>query len=66
MHLQKEPDRYIIKYCTERIFNSHGNVKVEDLAEETGFTARHIAKLFEKFHAFVEIFLSAKHCILTP
>lgn len=48
VHLQKEPDRYIIKYCTERIFNSQGNVRVEDLADETGFTARHIAKLFEK------------------
>lgn len=48
VHLQKEPDRYIIKYCTERIFTSQGNVKVEELAEETGFTARHIAKLFER------------------
>ena len=48
VHLQKEPDRYIIKYCTERIFASQGNVKVEELAEETGFTARHIAKLFER------------------
>lgn len=48
VHLQKEPDRYIIKYCTERIFKSQGNVKVEELAEETGFTARHIAKLFER------------------
>lgn len=48
VNLQKEPDRYIIKYCTERIFESQGNVRVEDLAEETGFTARHIAKLFER------------------
>ncbi len=48
VRLQKEPDRYIIKYCTDRIFKSQGNVKVEDLAEETGFTARHIAKLFER------------------
>lgn len=48
VNLQKEPDRYIIKYCTERIFRSQGNVKVEELAKETGFTARHIGKLFEK------------------
>lgn len=48
VNLQNEPDRYIIKYCTERIFRSNGNVKVEELANETGFTSRHIGKLFEK------------------
>lgn len=48
VNLQKEPDKYLIKYCTERIFRSNGNVKVEELADETGFTARHIGKLFEK------------------
>lgn len=48
VNLQNEPDRYIIKYCTERIFRSQGNVRVEELAEETGFTSRHIAKLFER------------------
>lgn len=48
VNLQNEPDRYIIKYCTERIFSSNGNVRIEELAEETGFTSRHIGKLFEK------------------
>lgn len=48
VNLQNEPERYIIKYCTERIFQSQGNVRVEELAEETGFTARHIGKLFER------------------
>lgn len=48
VNLQKEPDKYIIKYCTEKIYESQGNVKVEELAEATGFTARHIAKLFER------------------
>lgn len=48
VNLQKEPERYIIKYCTERIFQTQGNVKVEDLAAETGFTSRHIGKLFER------------------
>ena len=48
VNLQNEPDRYIIKYCTERIFRSQGNVRVEELADETGFTSRHIGKLFER------------------
>ena len=48
VNLQNEPDRYIVKYCTEKIFTSHGNVKIEELAKETGFTARHIGKIFER------------------
>ncbi len=48
VNLQNEPDRYIVKYCTDRIFNSQGNVKVEELAKETGFTSRHIGKIFER------------------
>lgn len=48
IHLQNEPDKYIVKYCAERIFRSQGNVRVEELAEETGFTSRHIGKLFER------------------
>ena len=48
VNLQNEPERYIIKYCTERIFQTQGNVRVEELAYETGFTSRHIGKLFER------------------
>lgn len=48
VNLQNEPERYIVKYCIERMFQSQGNVRVEELAHETGFTARHIGKLFEK------------------
>ena len=46
--MQEEPNKYLIKYCTERIFQSQGNIKVEELAEESGFTARHIGKMFER------------------
>ena len=46
--MQEEPNKYLIKYCTERIFQSQGNIKVETLADETGFTARHIDKMFER------------------
>lgn len=48
VHLQGEQSKYLIKYCTERIFQSQGMIKVEELAEETGFTSRHIGKLFER------------------
>ena len=46
--MQEESNKYLIKYCTERIFQSQGNIKVETLADETGFTARHIDKMFER------------------
>lgn len=48
VHLQNESNKYLIKYCTERIFQSQGNIKVEELAAETGFTSRHIGKMFER------------------
>lgn len=48
VYLQNEPDKYLVKYCTERIFQTQGNIKVEKLAEETGFTSRHIGKMFER------------------
>ena len=41
-------DRYLVKYCTDRIIQTNGGLKVEQLAEETGFTSRHIGKEFEK------------------
>ena len=53
VNLQNEPDRYIVKYCTERIFDSQGNVKVEELAKETGFTARHINLLLRQSRQLV-------------
>lgn len=48
VHMQNEPNKYLIKYCTERIFQKQGNIRVEELAEETGFTSRHIGKMFER------------------
>lgn len=46
--MKDEPNKYLIRYCTERIFRNQGNIRVEKLAEETGFTARHIDKMFER------------------
>lgn len=48
VRMRNEPNQYLIKYCTERIFLKHGNIRVEELAEETGFTSRYIGKLFER------------------
>ncbi len=48
VQMQSEPNKYLIKYCTERIFQSQGNIKVEKLAEETGFTSRYIGKMFDR------------------
>lgn len=48
VRLHSEPNKYLIKYCTDRIFQTQGNIRVEALAGETGFTSRHIGKMFEK------------------
>ena len=43
-----EAPSYIVKNCTEQIIEAGGNIKMEELAEKMGFTARHIGKEFEK------------------
>ena len=48
INMRGEGHKYLIKYCTERIFQAQGNIRVDELAEETGFTARHIGKMFER------------------
>ena len=48
VHMRMEQDKYLVRYCTDRIFQSQGNIKVEKLAEETGFTSRHIGKMFDR------------------
>lgn len=48
VNLHPKSNRYLIKYCTERILLAQGNIKIEELSNETGFTARHIGKLFER------------------
>lgn len=48
VNFRTESNKYLVKYCTERIFQTQGNIKVEALADETGFTSRHIGKAFEK------------------
>ena len=48
VNFHSESNKYLIKYCTERILQKQGNIKVEELADETGFTSRHIGKMFER------------------
>lgn len=48
VNLHSESNKYLIKYCTERILQAQGNIKVEELAAETGFTSRNIGKMFER------------------
>jgi len=49
IHMQSDPtNKYLINYCTERIFQNQGNIRMDKLAAETGFTTRHIGKMFEK------------------
>lgn len=48
INFHTESNKYLIKYCTERILQTQGNIKVEELADETGFTSRHIGKMFER------------------
>lgn len=49
INMYGDSGKYLIKYCTRRILQAQGNIKVEELAEETGFTSRNISKMFEKF-----------------
>ena len=48
VHQKGEDANYLIKYCIDRIYSSKGNIKIAALAEETGFTSRHIGKMFER------------------
>lgn len=47
--LSKENHVYLIKFCTEKIIKNLGNISVSALAEESGFTERHISKMFDVY-----------------
>ncbi|MEG0829641.1 MAG: helix-turn-helix domain-containing protein [Anaerovoracaceae bacterium] len=40
---------YLIRYCTDQIFQRKGNLRVKELAQEAGFSERYLGKVFEKF-----------------
>ncbi|MDO4393828.1 MAG: helix-turn-helix domain-containing protein [Bacillota bacterium] len=48
VHQNGKDPNYLVKYCVDRIINSKGNIKIDALASETGFTSRHIGKMFER------------------
>lgn len=47
-YILQTPENEIVKYCIERIYEVDGNVRIEDLSQETDVTSRYIGKLFEK------------------
>lgn len=53
----RSDDNQLIRYCFERMRDTCGNVRVDELAFETQFSARYIDKLFGRF-----IGLSPKSC----
>jgi AraC-like DNA-binding protein len=38
----------VVRYCTEKIIRSQGNVQVRDLSEETGYTIRYLRNLYHR------------------
>jgi AraC-like DNA-binding protein len=38
----------VVRYCTEKIISSQGNVLIGDLSEETGYTIRYLRNLYHQ------------------
>lgn len=47
--LENDGKKRIIEFCTARIYMEKGNLPVEKLAEETGYTSRYLQKLFTEY-----------------
>lgn len=45
-------DKRFINYCLNRIYLSNGLVKINDLSDETGYSARYLRKKFEEYVGF--------------
>ena len=39
----------ILEYCTRRIFETHGNIPLKRLSEETGYSERYLNQLFDLY-----------------
>lgn len=39
----------IVKYCTKKIIQAHGNISMTNLAEETGYSLRYLRELYYKY-----------------
>ncbi len=49
IRMKEDDSGYLIRYCTERIYERHGNIRVSELGTETGYSERYLGKVFEKY-----------------
>lgn len=49
IRMKDNQSNYLIKYCTDRIFEKQGNIKISELGAETGYSERYLGKVFEKY-----------------
>ncbi|MCQ4636322.1 helix-turn-helix domain-containing protein [Anaerovorax odorimutans] len=49
VRMKEDDSSYLIRYCTDRIYEKHGNIKVSQLGTETGYSERYLGKVFEKY-----------------
>ncbi len=48
LRMEDNPSNYLIRFCIERMFENRGNIKISQLGSETGYSERHLGKMFEK------------------
>lgn len=49
IRMKDDQSNYLIRYCTDRIFEKQGNIKISELGAETGYSERYLGKVFEKY-----------------
>jgi len=49
IRMRDDQSDYLIRYCTDRIFEKNGNIKISELGTETGYSERYLGKVFEKY-----------------
>ncbi len=49
IRMKEDQSNYLIRYCTDRIFEKNGNIKISELGTETGYSERYLGKVFEKY-----------------
>lgn len=49
IRMKDDQSNYLIRYCTDRIYERNGNIKISELGTETGYSERYLGKVFEKY-----------------
>ena len=49
IRMKDDQSNYLIRYCTDRIYEKQGNIKISELGSETGYSERYLGKVFEKY-----------------